>query len=501
MSSPRPIIRRNQVSRPLATTLLLGLLAATGAFSAGITGARWSGNDFVVGFTDSVGYSLDLGLSDSTQLVIRIAGVEPNDRLFHVGSKPGPNDAEALLSPTPDGGRLTITFPKRYGYSTVWRPYTHRLIVHTFDWDALSYGELQYHKGLLALEGGYVKQAEELLALAYATGEERAGSVLGVHYARLGNDSLAGRYLHHAIDEDDRIAMKSIGREPNAIAATDDMEQPTERSDSPRNEPDRTEQPSHLSTSGDLLTSLSDWRTITAIIVAVVSFTIILTVLFRRNSKSAARARQQKLDEEERKIAEGVREERRQQQARTTAENVPPTPAPKPQEPPPPPQTVAPAEEPRTPTQPVEHPPAAVAPAVESGSTEDRNTSTGTPADEKAPVSDTKDAPKEPTPAAETTPPPVTAEAPNTATATPTTTTERTDAAREETQPRKTSTQAAELQRRIEAARHEREGSGGGGSTVSEAKRLNVSRDNVELRRRMTELRKKIDQSADTWDT
>lgn len=521
MYSLRSIARRKSTSRIVATGLLLGLLATTHALSAGITGVRWSGSDFVIGFTDSVGYSIDLGLSDSTQLVVRLTGIEPNDKLFRVGGNAGPNGAEALLSPTPDGGRLTITFPKRYGYSTVWRPYTHRLIVHTFDWDALSYGELQYYKGLLALEGGFVKQAEELLALAYATGEDRAGSVLGVHYARLGNDSLAGRYLHHAIDEDDRIAMRSIGREPNAIAATDDAQQPTEQA-SPAQEEESRQSP-HPPTSGEFLTSLSDPRTIAAILVAVVTFAAIITVLFRRNSKNTARTRQQKLDEEERTIAEQARADRMKREEQKVARTTAPSPAatqPVGQTLPPQPTEVR-AEEPQSvppPPQPTERSVASpsVAPSTapheievtEAGKAVVTIETAGSGEPVQVAVRDTvepQSAATTPTveaPAAETKPQekPATEPPPATAVVDKVAQTAAAPREAEQPQPRKTSTQAAELQRRIEAVRSGREETGEGGSTVSEARRLNVSRDNVELRRRMTELRNKIDQPADTWD-
>lgn len=472
------------------------------AAAAGVEGARWSRGEYIVEFSDSVGYSVDVGASDSTQLVVRINGADPAAIPSRTALQRGPRGSEAALTRTPEGGlRLTIRFRERRGYSILWRPYSHRLIVHTFDWNRLPYAQEQYHKGLLALEGGMTRQAEELLAVAFATGEERAGSVLGVHYARRGKDSLAARYLGRAIDEDDRAALAEIEGRPQGAKArgSTDTADHREGGDGAAGYDDgafedRSNPEDHVAdgrwpdgSNGDgsqspqadtglNLSTLSDWRTIASIAVALMTFIVILVFLFRRNASKAQREGAKGAVQE---TPQGSRDYRVvpstpavPEQSREKAPETIPVQRPAASE------VVAPV------AAPVVEPPAAPVQPPVVAEVEPVTVQEKAPVIEERPVP--APVPQETAPVRET---PIEAAAP---------------AVDEEKAPaastRLVSTQAAELQRRMESARTGAATPADDESTVSEARRLNVSRDNIELRRRMSDLRRKLDQPADTWE-
>jgi hypothetical protein len=191
--------------------LLLVLVPLNSLLATGVTDVRWKGNDFVMSFADSVRYMVDLAESDSANVVLRLSGVEAAAGFARREIR-GPQGMGAIVTSTPGGLRVTITAPARFGYSTVWHPYSNRLVVHTFDWSKLSYGEEQYHKGLLAFEGRYNIAAEEMLKVAEQTGETRARTALGAYYLGLRKDSLAAGYLDSAVTADDHAALAELLR-------------------------------------------------------------------------------------------------------------------------------------------------------------------------------------------------------------------------------------------------------------------------------------------------
>ncbi len=202
----------------LSLMLWLLLMSAAALQATEVTGAAWNGSDFIVAFSDSAGYAVDLTQSDSSQMVIHFPGAARGAGVPSAAIG-GPNGRRAAITPADGGLRLTIAGSGRLGYSTLWRPYSHRLVIHTFAWDSLPYQEQQYQKGLLALEEGLRDRALELLGVAYATGDRRAGSVLGVQYARDGKDSLAIHYLGNPVDADDYLALADVYRRSGDSAA------------------------------------------------------------------------------------------------------------------------------------------------------------------------------------------------------------------------------------------------------------------------------------------
>lgn len=195
-----------------SVSLPSSLLTAQGV---SVLNAGWEGADYVIRFSDSLDYTVDLAASDSMLVLNFSRPVQVNE-----GMVAGPNGIAAGFSRNAGDSMvvLTVRGQNRIEYSTLWRPYSHRLIVHTFDSDSLEsqYAANRYHLGLLALEQGLEEQGRSYMssALAFDNGEiaRRASSVLGVMYARQGLDSLAGIYLNAPYDADDFMARAQVRR-------------------------------------------------------------------------------------------------------------------------------------------------------------------------------------------------------------------------------------------------------------------------------------------------
>jgi hypothetical protein len=209
-------------SVPLFLILILATAAAT-AKTGEVTGFAWHGSDVVLTLSDSVGYGVDLARSDTSEVVLALAsasiavnlrsrssGMEaPSERVAI--SIAGPDGRVAVLTGDPSGGStLRIHDDGDLGYAVLWRPFVKQLVVHTFSWEGLGYGEGQYYQGLIALEQGVDDQAEELLSIAASTGDSRAKSVLGSWYARHGEDSLAIRFLAEPAEAEDHAALAAV---------------------------------------------------------------------------------------------------------------------------------------------------------------------------------------------------------------------------------------------------------------------------------------------------
>lgn len=217
----------NRWQRILGVVCFMILMAGS-AFATDIADVRWEGEDLLVRFADSVSYEVDLAASDSSQLVLRVlkAGL-PRNAAAGGAVLSGPMGREAVITQSgPEELRITVrttgtqrpdslgsanrpavTGAGRLGYSSLWRPYSHTLVVHTFDWNRLDYGQEQYYKALLALEQGLEIHGLELLRIAYATGDSRAASVLGVYHARRGEHGVAMQYLSKPLTADDYTAL------------------------------------------------------------------------------------------------------------------------------------------------------------------------------------------------------------------------------------------------------------------------------------------------------
>ncbi len=201
-----------QSFRALLGTLALLLAGAVALHATDIRGFHWNGSDLVIRFSDDVTHQVDLAASDSGTVIIRIGGrALGSAESAAARSLPGPNGLQAVITPVKETEvRLTIRSAGSIGYATLWRPYSHTLIVHTFGWDRLDYPKEQYYKGLLALEQGLVDAGKEMLEVARSTGDGRAASVLGVLYARAGNFKRAAPYLNTPVDADDYAALADV---------------------------------------------------------------------------------------------------------------------------------------------------------------------------------------------------------------------------------------------------------------------------------------------------
>ncbi|MGE3802568.1 MAG: hypothetical protein AB7H80_16250 [Candidatus Kapaibacterium sp.] len=438
----------------------------------------WKGNDFIVQFSDSLDYEVDLVETDSSNIVIRLSSpLSTEERSIENSSK----GLKATLSRSAAGGMqvLTIRGNKRFGYSTLWLPYSHRLIVHTFEsWDKLSFAEGEYHRGLNALELNTPDVAERSLSQVIATdkGElsHQASSILGILYAREGKDSLARTYLKAPRGADDYMALAEIARRagdsleaakneqlfaenlqrhPESATSGDSSNQGT--ADEVKLEPAQSNS-RHI---GDLLKS---WKGL--LLIGLVALVVIgLAIWFARKPEESKKEPQEekKRPEEEAIHTPFVREEptslseRNPDNANVTSERreaddsaimhleIPPVPEPeKPIESDPAPPTELP--------KPDAEPPS--------------------PNEDVAVLSSESDSIKE-----------------------------------KNNQGSRASSQADQLRQKMAATSAEssgvqrREGKGGAESTddattISEARKLNVSRDYVELRNRIADLRKKIEE-------
>jgi hypothetical protein len=197
--------------RRLSLIALVALASVLPTAATEVTSFRWQGEDLLIRFSDSIPYRVDLAESDTSQIVIRLTGATLPTGSETGSSLAGISGRKAILTQsTPQELRLTITSGDRMGYGTIWRPYSHTLVVHTFRWRQLGYGEEQYFKALLAFEEKLDPQGIELLRIAYATGERRAASALGVYYARRGEYALAQQYLKSPVDADDHAALAAV---------------------------------------------------------------------------------------------------------------------------------------------------------------------------------------------------------------------------------------------------------------------------------------------------
>lgn len=185
--------------------VLAGLLTTlSGALGSVMVNFYWKGDDLHLRFSDSVLWKVDLAESDTSQVVIKITGataVQP-------ATIEGPQGSQAILTESAPGEiRLTVRRSGKLGYASVWRPYSSTLVVHTFNWDKIDYPQQQYYKGLLAIEQGLDVQATELLEVAGSTGERRANSILGAYYARKGDFTKAISHLKNPVEADDYAAL------------------------------------------------------------------------------------------------------------------------------------------------------------------------------------------------------------------------------------------------------------------------------------------------------
>lgn len=463
-------------------------LAAQGV---SVLNAGWEGTDYVIRFSDSLQYTVDLAASDSMLVLNFSRPVRVNE-----GMVAGPNGISAGFSRNAGDSMavLTVRGQNRIEYSTLWRPYSHRLIVHTFDSDSLEsqYAANRYHLGLLALEQGLEEQGRSYLssALAFDNGQiaRRASSVLGVMYARRGMDSLAGLYLNAPYDADDFMARAQIRRRAGDMEGAKQDEEMFRSKIEDAGErigtfAENRQPPAAGTSDGDMREArppiakiFDDWRGILLVGIAAVLI-IALAVWFSRRP---------------------VRPDGSASHDHSSAPPVHPAPAAPPAAPVPP-QAVAERQAG------VETPPATVpdphVSAMHSPGISAPATSTH---DVMPPKEDAGQLPKPdalPDDASEADVYRARAEAAGTEpTPQPTNVTTGRDSSR------RGSAQADQLRQRMEAARsgvsqapavkpsavqesaeHE--------STITEARRLNVSRDYVELRNRISELRKRIDEA------
>ncbi len=281
------------------TLLVLSVLLTASASAQGISivSAGWQGNDFVIQFSDSISGNIDDAASDSSVVIVNfsqpiIAGEKQYD---------GPNGIVAALSRNAGDSIavLTVRGTTRIGYSTLWRPYSHRLIVHTFNWDSLAYAPEQYHLGLLALEKKEsLPQAKKYLSGATAFGDRRAASVLGVLYEREGEDSLATLYLKAPLDADDYMARANVNRRAGDVEAAERDEEHYQRKLAASGTLGTTAQPASTadeskSETGEKtsLSNLFDDGTGIALVILAALLIILLAVWFsRRPAKPAGQS-------------------------------------------------------------------------------------------------------------------------------------------------------------------------------------------------------------------
>ncbi len=273
--------------------------------STELTDAYWNGNDFLLRFADSASTSVDLVASDSSEFVIRMQGVTVSDSLLNAIFT-GPGERKAAMTRIGSNAvRLTITAPTRFGYSTIWRPFSHTLWVHTFNWQGLEYAQEQYHKGLLALDQKLEEQALEYLEVADSFGERRARSVLGIYHAQHGNDSTALEYLKSPLGADDYAARALVRNRmndttnaaedtgnfqrllaENRIAAPADVSSPTANS---------TDSTVPAETAGTTASEsdwsdITDWRSVGLIVLGLCLFVGLVIWLSSRNPRPKAPA-------------------------------------------------------------------------------------------------------------------------------------------------------------------------------------------------------------------
>lgn len=183
----------------------------------------WRSDDVVLVLSDSARFEVDLAASDTSEVVMRLKNVVISERVRQSASGAEVPSGGLAISLIGRGGRtaslsegssgettVRIHDDQRLGYSVEWRPFTHQIVIHTFDWSAINEATTHYHEGLIALEQGAVDQAVELLQIAGAAGETRAHGVLASMYARRGEDSLASYYLRDPRTAEDYAALAAV---------------------------------------------------------------------------------------------------------------------------------------------------------------------------------------------------------------------------------------------------------------------------------------------------
>ena len=435
----------------------------------------WKGNDFILQFSDSLDYEVDLVETDSSNVVIRLSSpLSTNERSLENSSK----SLKATLSRNASGGMqvLSIRGKKRFGYSTLWLPYSHRLIVHTFEnWDKLSFAEGEYHRGLNALELNTLDVAERSLSQVIATdkGElsHQASSILGILYAREGKDSLARTYLKAPRGADDYMALAEIARRAgdsleaakNEQLFAENLQRHLESTTSSSQETADDEQlepaKSNSREIGDLLKS---WKGL--LLIAIVALVVIgLAIWFARKPEESKKElpEEKERPEEEATHSPFEREEETSLSERSTDN------------------------------------------ANVSNERRESNVSAITPPE--IPLVPVPETPIESAPSPATELPKPDAEPPSSIESVAVLPTEN-DSIKEKTyRASRASSQADQLRKKMaatsaEGSREERREENAGTertedeTTISEAQKLNVSRDYVELRNRIADLRKKIEE-------
>ncbi len=210
--------------RSIVLTLLLLPFAAVTLLADGpqLLSMEWHGANLVFQFDQEVSFEHDLAESDSSLVLSFTTPISVEGSRTTRG-----NGLTGVISES--GDRFTLRGDERFGYSTLWGPYSRTIVVYTFDWDELSHAEEEFHLGLLAMERGFPELAAEYLNTARNTDTglvaKRAEGALGILHEKEGNDSLAKLYLRDPIDADGWGARAAILRRSGdtAAAATAEM--------------------------------------------------------------------------------------------------------------------------------------------------------------------------------------------------------------------------------------------------------------------------------------
>ena len=275
---------------------MLLLVTATSVASAQqgveLLSMDWHGPNLVLRFSDSLDFRTDMAESDSN-LTLRFT--EP----VELGGKMRASRGDLVARFDEDGSTFRLEGDERVGYSMLWGPWSHTLVIYTFDWDSLSFAEEQFHLGLLAAEQGLPNIATEYLTTARGadTGlvARRSEGVLGLLYAQSGEDSLAALYLADPRDADAWGARSAYLRRTGDTAAASEAERRMAAAgevipglaDADPDTPSRpTDEVADADRPDEVLTS---WQGIALLIVAGLLILVIATLFARRPPKAEAR--------------------------------------------------------------------------------------------------------------------------------------------------------------------------------------------------------------------
>jgi|GEM_PF-1881397 len=283
--------------------LLLLTVATHSVHAQQLIGAAWQGDDLVLRLSDSAAYAVDIDESDTAHAVVRLWGVTPRTNRTGAIELPGPNGRSASISRNPPNELLvTLSGGTRFGCATLWHPYSRTLVVHTFRWEGLPYAQEQYYRALLAFEQNQAPLAISLLRGAHAAGERRATSALAAWYARRGENDLARLYLDKPSGPDDYAALESVQRaagDTAAAAASKSQAAALERTIPAAIPNSSTTSAAPATASSSLLDSINSWFTPrhlpTTLIVGggALLLIVLISVIVRSASR---RARREKLD-------------------------------------------------------------------------------------------------------------------------------------------------------------------------------------------------------------